>query len=74
MKLDDYELLRVFMDGNAICITGPEFHDLQSSPAIFYAPGDWQYDALLPWMRVVEYPIIHLPLFEIANIILKLRR
>ena len=67
-NLDDMKKLIIQMDGDSICITGPNFENLQLSPAIFFSPNDWQFEKIINNFGEYEYPILNLPIYEISKI------
>ena len=53
--------MKIFMDGNAVCIATQHFKDLMSSPVVFVTQGEPNYDLL---REIAESPRAALPDYE----------
>ena len=71
---DDWEKLKVTKDGDCFMVAGPDFVNLQVSPAVFIKPGTPQHDVLSEWFPVSSCPICHLTWFDLAYIIERLNK
>jgi hypothetical protein len=72
LKLDDWEKLKVIQDGDSFAVVGPDFINLQLSPAVWITPHSPYWKVLNSWFGISPTPQVHLPLFELVNIIYRL--